>query len=112
MNDDKSRVTYTKSKIISRVSKRAHLRPDTVRRVYDSLEQELVDMLSEAAVDTDVSLRIFEGITLDGRYIPPHDKLNNLTGEMITTREKIKTKANVTRYYDDKVLRAAKSHED
>lgn len=99
----KNKITYTKDKIIKNIAKELNEDVDIVRNIYNSLEENIAKMLSSATADTDVSVRLFEGISIDGVFVPEHLKTNNLTGENIVAKEKIKPKANITRYYRDKV---------
>lgn len=95
---------YTKSKVALLIARRVRIRTRLIKRVLNGLEEIMMELLSEADEDTDVSVRLFEGMTFDSRYLPPKDKVNNLTGESIVTQEKIRAKVNVTRYYNEKLL--------
>lgn len=95
--------TYTKNTLIRNIAKATGKSLPTVRAVYNALENSLVECLSSASPETDVSVRLFEGITIDSTFLPEKLKTNNLTGEVITTTSKVKPKANITRYYCDKL---------
>lgn len=100
---EKNKIVYTKAKIIKMVARRARIRKTLVKKMYLALEEEIMRMLAEADENDDVSLRLFEGISIDSEFLPKKEKLNNLTGETIITQEKVKAKANITRYYCDKL---------
>ena len=51
----------------------------------------------------DVCIKLFEGISLDGKYIPEKTKKNNLTGKENLIESKIKPKFNITRSYCEKL---------
>lgn len=102
-NNDSKKVTYTKDMLIKTVAKDCRIDRNTVKDVYESIEDSVSDALSSANEDRDVSIRLFEGIVLNGVYVPSHEKLNNLTGEMIVTKSKIVPKAHITRTYCDKI---------
>ena len=108
---EKNKTVYTKAQIIKMVARSARIRKSLVKRVYEELENEIVNLLSTATKDNDVSLRLFEGISIDGELLPAKEKVNNLTGQTIITLEKIKAKANITRYYCEKLLRRKDSEE-
>lgn len=108
---DKNKTVYTKAQIIKMVARYARIRTNLVKKVYEGLENEIVRLLATATKDNDISLRLFEGISIDSEFLPPKEKVNNLTGETITTLEKIKAKANITRYYCEKLLRHKDSEE-
>lgn len=101
--NDSKKVTYTKDMLIKSVAKDCRIDRNTVKGIYESLEESVSDALSSANEDRDVSIRLFEGIVLNGVYVPSHEKLNNLTGEMIVTKSKIVPKAHITRTYCDKI---------
>lgn len=101
--NDSKKVTYTKDMLIKTVAKDCRIDRNTVKDVYESLENSVSDALSSANEDSDVSVRLFEGIVLNGAYVPSHEKVNNLTGKMIVTKSKIVPKAHITRTYCDKI---------
>ena len=59
--------------------------------------------MSSTNENQDVCIRLFEGISLDGKYIPEKTKKNNLTGEVGLIHSKIKPKFNITRSYSEKL---------
>ena len=101
--NDSKKVTYTKDMLIKTVAKDCRIDRNTVKDVYESLEDIVSDALSSANEDSDVSVRLFEGIVLNGVYVPSHEKVNNLTVKMIITKCKIVPKGHITRTYCDKI---------
>lgn len=101
--NDSKKVTYTKDMLIKTVAKNCKIDRNTVKDVYESIEDSVSDALSSANEDSDVSVRLFEGIVLNGVYVPSHEKVNNLTGKTIITKSKIVPKAHITRTYCDKI---------
>lgn len=99
----KNKNTYTKDMLIRKISDMCGKDLSTIRTVYNTLEEVIAILLSTAKSDTDVSIRLFEGITIDSTYIPEKTKVNNLTGKVITATSKIKPKANITRTYRNKL---------
>lgn len=110
-NNDKPKTVYTKAQIIKMVARSIRLRKSLVEDVFDGIEQEIAKLLASANEGSDVSLRLFEGITIDSEFIPPKEKVNNLTGDKITTLAKIKAKANITRHYCGKLLKRNQEQE-
>lgn len=107
-DNEKIKRTYTKDMLIKDVSRECEKDKRTVHEVYDALEDEVFNILSSANSKEDVTVKLFEGIMLDSVYVPERDKVNNLTGEMITAKSKIKPKVRVTRSYCDKINRENK----
>lgn len=104
MENEKNHVVFTKERIVKKVAAKTGRNFETIRKIYNALEESLIDMLSTADKNTDVTVKLCEGISINSEYLPEKDKLNNLTGEKIKTKEKIKCKVNVTRSYCDKLL--------
>ena len=100
---DKVKNTYTKDMLIRKISDVCGKDLTTIRTIYNALEEITASLLSSANPNTDISIRLFEGITLDSTYIPEKTKVNNLTGKTIVTTSKIKPKANITRTYCNKL---------
>ena len=100
---EKIKNTYTKEMLIKNIAEVSEKNVSIVRTIYNTFEDIIVKLLSSADCNTDVSLRLFEGITIDSAFVPEKTKMNNLTGNIITTTSKIKPKANITRYYCDKL---------
>lgn len=103
MIQDKTKHTYTKDMLIRSIADVCHKDIGTIRIFYNALEENVAKILSSATSDNDISIRLFEGITLDSTFIPEKTKVNNLTGNVITSSSKIKPKANITRSYRSKL---------
>ena len=102
-NEDKNKVTYTKDMLIKQVARKCNFRIDQVKEIYNLIEEEVFEVLSTTTPDTDVSVRMFEGYTIDSTFVPEKTKVNNLTGKPMTTASKIKPKVTITRNYCDKL---------
>lgn len=111
-NNDKPKTVYTKAQIIKMAARSARIRKSVVEDVYNAIEEEIFKALSSADEKSDISIRLFEGITIDSQYIPEQTQLNNLTGRTITTLAKIKAKANITRHYCGKLFNAGKPRDE
>lgn len=91
----------SKKKLIKSI-KDSHTKA-VIKNVYNTLERLLFKSLSSVDKKHNVTIRMFEGITLDGSYIPEKTKKNNLTGEVSLVHSKIKPKFNITRSYSEKL---------
>lgn len=74
-----------------------------VKDIYGLLEDIIFNTLSSVDKRQDVCIRLFEGISLDGKYVSEKTKKNNLTGEVNLVESKIKPKFNITRSYCEKL---------
>lgn len=93
----------TKDSLIRNIARNSNQKISDTKDFYDTLESIIFDTLSSVNENQDVCIRLFEGISLDGIYIPEKTKKNNLTGEVGLVESKIKPKFNITRSYCDKL---------
>lgn len=96
-------IRFTKENIIKDIAKQTNNNICDVRAIYNALEDVIFDILSSVNADRDVCIRLFEGISLDGIYVPEKEKKNNLTGKTSFVDSKIKPKFNITRSYCEKL---------
>lgn len=96
-------ITITKEKLIRDIARQTNISVSNVRIIYNTLENTIFDRLSSVDVNKDISIRLFEGISLDGVYSPEKTKQNNLTGELSFVKGKIKPRFNITRSYREKL---------
>ena len=96
-------IRFTKENLIKDIAKQTNNNICDVKEIYNALENIIFDVLSSVDKDRDVCIRLFEGISLDGVYVPEKEKKNNLTGEMSLVDGKIKPKFNITRSYVEKL---------
>lgn len=96
-------IRFTKENIIKDIARQTNNNISDVKEIYNALEKDIFDILSSVNEDRDVCIRLFEGITLDGIYIPKKEKKNNLTGKTSFVESKIKPKFNITRSYCEKL---------
>lgn len=74
-----------------------------VKNIYNTLEDSIFESLSSTNENQDICIKLFEGISLDGKYVPEKTKKNNLTGHESFVESKIKPKFNITRSYCEKL---------
>ena len=99
----KNQIRFTKENLIKDISKQTNNNISDVKEIYNALENLVFDVLSSVNEDRDVDIRLFEGISLDGIYVPAKEKKNNLTGKTSLVESKIKPKFNITRSYVEKL---------
>ena len=96
-------IKFTKENLIKDIAKQTNNSVSDVKEIYNALEKDIFDILSSVDENQDVSIRLFEGISLDGIYVPEKEKKNNLTGKTSLVESKIKPKFNITRSYCEKL---------
>lgn len=99
----KNQIRFTKENLIKDIAKQTNNNISDVKEIYNALENLVFDILSSVNEDRDVDIRLFEGISLDGIYVPAKEKKNNLTGKTSFVESKIKPKFNITRSYVEKL---------
>ena len=92
-----------KENLIRDVAKQTNNNISDVKLIYNTLENLIFNILSSVNENEDICIRLFEGISLDGKYVPEKTKQNNLTGETHFVESKIKPKFNITRSYCEKL---------
>lgn len=93
----------TKENLIRDIAKQSNKTILETRDFYNTFEKIIFDTLSSTNKDEDIRIKLFEGISLDGAFVPEKTKINNLTGETHFVHSKIKPKFNITRSYCDKL---------
>lgn len=93
--------TVSKRKLLKAI-RNSHTK-STIKDIYNILEDSLFELLSSVNKKHDVYIKLFEGVTLEGKYSPDKIKENNLTGETIMVHSCIKPKFNITRSYRNKL---------
>lgn len=97
------KIKITKDALIRDIAKQTNKNIGDVKDIYNTLEKTIFDILSSVEINGDITIRLFEGISLDGVYVPEKTKKNNLTGELKLVESKIKPKFNITRSYCEKL---------
>jgi len=93
----------SKDDLIRAVSTESNTPLYVVTKVLNSLEVVVMDNLKKANKDSDVSIRLLEGIYVDGVYLPSRTRINNLTGRSVDISERIKVKPRSTKVYESKI---------
>ena len=96
-------IKITKENLIKDIAKQTNNNICDVREIYNALEKDIFDILSSVSKEQDICIKLFEGISLDGKYIPEKTKKNNLTGQESFVESKIKPKFSITRSYCEKL---------
>lgn len=92
-------VVITKNKLIRNIAKQTGKSVDETKNLYNSLEDTVFDLLSSVNEKQNIYIKLFNGINLEGKYIPEKTKKNNLTGEVVLIESRIKPDVKITRRY-------------
>lgn len=99
----KKQIKITKENIIKEIAKQSKQSISDTKDFYNVFEDVIFNMLCSVNKEKDVCIKLFEGISLNGIYIPERMKTNNLTGETNLVSSKIKPKFNITDSYCKKL---------
>lgn len=99
----KEKIKITKESLIRDLARQTNKNINDVKDIYNTLEKTIFDILSSVDANGDITIKMFEGISLDGIYISEKTKKNNLTGKESLVESKIKPKFSITRSYCEKL---------
>ena len=99
----KENIKITKDDIIRSIAKQTNNYICDIKEIYDVLENDIFKLLSSANENNDVYIKLFDGVTLCGKFVEEKEKKNNFTGKVQLVSSKIKPKFNITKYYCEKL---------
>lgn len=94
---------YTKREIIRQVTLRTMYDLPMVKNVYNALGDVIENLLLTARANNEVTLKMFNGLSLTGKCIPEKTKKNNLTGRTIQVPSKVKVKMVTSREFCERM---------
>ena len=112
---DKQEKTYTKAMLIRDIAERCFLSDTAIEKrsvagavdvttsMYNTLESRIHELLLCTSPKVDVRIKLFDGLSIRGTYIPEITKKNNFTGKMTTYRPHIEAKAVFSDNYKKKL---------
>ncbi|QNM06072.1 hypothetical protein [Qiania dongpingensis] len=104
------KLTITQEMLIRRIAETEHRDIATVRSIFDSMEQLVVEYLSSTHPQQDMTLKLFKGLSLECTYIPAK-VINKGMFQSLKSSPKIKAKASISRYFNQKLNELAKIDE-
>lgn len=103
MSKSKKVVKVSKSDLVREVAKATGNTIGNVNDVFAAIEEAVVNNLSKADEKLDVSIKLFEGITINAVYTASMQKVNNLTKKIIDVPAKIHVKPKATKNFEAKI---------
>lgn len=74
-----------------------------VRKVFDGLEDTIMDYLSSTTPSDNTVIKLFDGLYIECNYVPPKEMKHPGTRKHIVVPEKIWANAKVTRHLNRKL---------
>lgn len=93
----------TRESLIKSVAKATMVNSEIVREFFDELEDLIFEHLSSVNENENVAIKLFNGMTLNGVFVPEHKIRNNNVSENDTVPSKIKPRFNITKHYIEKL---------
>lgn len=95
---------YNQKEFIRLVAEESDYYQVAIKDVLDDIQSALERLMSESTADEQVSVKLFEGLTLGTKYYPAKkDVMNPRTGEIISSEEHIYPFARYTQGYRRKI---------
>ena len=92
----------TQDTLIQQIADKEDIDVATVRKILKSAENIVFDYLSSIPPSEDITLKLFNGISIDRKYINKRIYTKGMF-QNITCPEHVKTKANCSKYYNGQV---------
>lgn len=102
-NRNKHIEKINKRKVAEMICDATAIPHNQVSAVLSSLEKSVFDKLSSASQDTDVQVKLFDGLIIESKYSESKTKRNNLTCETITVPERLNVTGRITRLFEKKI---------
>ena len=93
----------TRDSLIKTISKKTMVNVEYIKEFFDALEDTIVEHLSSVEEDNDVVIKLFNGISLKGVFVPEHKIRNNNVSTNDTVPSKIKPRFNITKTYIERL---------
>lgn len=93
-------LVITQKQLIDQIAKKEDINIETVRRVVSATEELIFDYLSSTTPSENVVVKILNGLSLIGKYIPEKEIY---TYDNIKCRDRIRVCPKITRYYNRKI---------
>ena len=95
-------LVITQDDLIKEIAEKEDIDVTTVRDIFKSAENSIFAYLSSTTPSENMIIKVLKGFSLEGEYIPTH-KVNRGIFNNHECPDKIKVKANTTKYYKNKV---------
>lgn len=100
----KNKITYTKDMLIKDIANECGFDVGDVKEMYNKFADIITGYLSQANMEADVIVKLFDGVSFGSTFESATTKKNNFTGEDMIVPDKIKPKASFTRTFKNKLI--------
>lgn len=107
MNKNRNIERVRPENLVEQIANKTYISPEAVAVILGAVEDVVIDKISSASKDTDISVKLFDGFFIEGKYQEAKETENNLTSESIEVPEKIKIRGRFTRVFKEKINKDA-----
>ena len=100
----KRNMFFTQENIVKEIARREGLNTSTIRKILKATENIVFEKLSSAKPDENILIKIFSGFSITRSYYPKR-KYSKGMFTNYQTSEKVKVKADISKYYNSCVNR-------
>lgn len=95
-------LVITQDDLIKEIAEKEDIDVTTVRDIFKSAENSIFAYLSFTTPSENIVIKLLNGLSLEGEYIPEH-MIDRGIFKNHECSERIKVKANITKYYKNKL---------
>lgn len=103
MNKNRNIERVRPENLVEQIANKTYISPEAVAVILSAVEDVVIDRISSASEDKDVSVKLFDGFFIEGKYQEAKETESNLTGETIEVLEKINIRGRFTRVFKEKI---------
>lgn len=107
MNKDRKVEKVRPENLVEQIANKTYISPEAVTAILGAVEDVVIDKISSASEDKDISVKLFDDFFIEGKYQEAKETENNLTGEPIEIPEKISIRGRFTRVFKEKINKGA-----
>lgn len=98
------KISLTKRDMIRQIAELSGHKINETELIWDTFEDVVVKYLKYAKEHKkDVEIKILNGVTINGRFKPEEEKVNNIDGEKHIVEDRLTVSSQVSRRFKDKI---------
>lgn len=98
---------FKQEDVITLVKDKSGYYKTDLRKVFDAMEQAIIEILSHAELDNPVEIKLFDGFVIQAKREPSRPATDPRTREQIMAREKIKPNVKIKKTFQWNVEKKA-----
>lgn len=107
MNKERKIEKIRPENLVEQIADKTYISHEAVSAILGAVEDVVIDKISSASENKDISVKLFDGFFIEGKYQEAKETENNLTGKSIEIPEKINIRGRFTRAFKEKINKDA-----